>query len=172
MCSISSQVGGANLLHELLGFLRRCLTQQAEVRSVLYQVGSLAPLAPEATLVPLTIGCASCLLGSHNEPPTVDPNVQHSSDTALSRWAAELGIATGECQLRVQQTVKLRFIAGLQGMCAILSVDSTVQQSMLELVLPHVAAFLPTREGEVPPLKLDQCAKLQVSSYACHGMAS
>ena len=60
----------------------------------------------------------------------------------------------------------------LQGMCAILSVDATAQQSMLELVLPHVAAFLPAQEGELPPLKLDQCAKLQVSSYACHGMAS
>ena len=46
MCSISSQVGGANLLHELLGFLRRCLTQQAEVRSMLYQVGFYWLLTP------------------------------------------------------------------------------------------------------------------------------
>ena len=60
----------------------------------------------------------------------------------------------------------------LQGMCAILSVDSTARQSMLELVLPRVAAFLPAQEGELLPLQLDQCAKLQVSSNACHGMAS
>ncbi len=57
-------------------------------------------------------------------------------------------------------------------MCAILSVDSTAQQSMLELLLPHVAAFLPAQEGELPPLKLDQCAKLQVSSHACLSIAS
>lgn len=36
--SLSSQGCGANLLHELLGFLRRCLAQQAPVREALYQV--------------------------------------------------------------------------------------------------------------------------------------
>ena len=82
-----------------------------------------------------------------------------------------LSDAMGGCQLHVQQTVTLQFTSCLQGMYAILSVDSTAQQSVLELVLPHVAAFLPAQEGELPPLKLDQCAKLQVSSYACHGRA-
>ena len=66
----------------------------------------------------------------------------------------------------MQQTVTLQSMSRLQGMCAILSVDSTAQQSMLELLLPHVAAFLPAQEDELPPLKLDQCAKLQVSSQA------
>lgn len=79
MCSISSQVGGANLLHELLGFLRRCLTQQAEVRSVLYQVRSLVPLAPEAALVLVIISCASHLLGTHKGASSMYPNVQLSS---------------------------------------------------------------------------------------------
>ena len=76
MCSISSQVGGANLLHELLGFLRRCLAQQAEVRSVLYQVRPGVPRAPEAALVPLDIWWASCLLGTHIETPQVDSEAQ------------------------------------------------------------------------------------------------
>lgn len=40
---------GATLLHELLGFLRRCLTQQVEVRRVVYQgLPSLLTVDPDA----------------------------------------------------------------------------------------------------------------------------
>ena len=39
--SLSAAGSGASLLQELLGFLRRSLGQQAQVREALYQVGAL-----------------------------------------------------------------------------------------------------------------------------------
>ncbi|KAL4531553.1 hypothetical protein Ndes2437A_g08876 [Nannochloris sp. 'desiccata'] len=52
MDSLAGGPGGATLLHELMGFLRRCLAQQPEVRSVVYEglpaVIAADPAAAEA----------------------------------------------------------------------------------------------------------------------------
>ena len=46
MSSLSGGPGGATLLHELMSFLRRCLSQQPEVRRALYE-GMPAVLAAD-----------------------------------------------------------------------------------------------------------------------------
>lgn len=47
----------------------------------------------------------------------------------------------------------------VQGVHAILAADPSLQDSMLELLLPHFALFL---QPEGPLLKLGACASLQV----------
>ncbi len=47
----------------------------------------------------------------------------------------------------------------LQGVYAILAADPSVQESVLELLLPHFELFV---QPEGPPLRLDACACLQV----------
>ena len=53
MASLTPGAGGANLLHELIGFLRRSLTQHAAIREALYQVSMPSP-QPVTTLTPVT----------------------------------------------------------------------------------------------------------------------
>lgn len=51
----------------------------------------------------------------------------------------------------------------LQGVHAILAADPSLQDSMLDLLLPHFALFL---QPHGPLLKLDACASLQVSALS------
>ncbi|GAB4818334.1 hypothetical protein N2152v2_005380 [Parachlorella kessleri] len=57
MSSLTGGPGGATLLHELMSFLRRCLSQQAEVRRALYEgmpaVLAADPSAQECIVEPL-----------------------------------------------------------------------------------------------------------------------
>ena len=46
-----------------------------------------------------------------------------------------------------------------QGVHAILAADPSVQESVLDLLLPHLELFV---QNQGPPLKLEACASLQV----------
>lgn len=67
MASLTPGAGGANLLHELMGFLRRSLTQHAAIREALYQVSmSLLPVTCKLTYEAQTPGlCMSCMQGAN-----------------------------------------------------------------------------------------------------------
>lgn len=56
-------------------------------------------------------------------------------------------------------------ISCLQGVHAILAADPSLQDSMLELLLPHFTLFLQGTD-DAPPLKLDLCTGLQVNRLA------
>ncbi|KAL4443971.1 hypothetical protein ABPG75_011708 [Micractinium tetrahymenae] len=82
--SLTGRAGGATLLHEVMSFLRRCLTQQPEVRRAVYE-----------------------------------------------------------------------------GMPALLAADPSVQDSVVEPLLPHFLQFYEQDENLSPPLKLEACARIQ-----------
>lgn len=59
LCAISSEGAGLTLLQELLGLLRKALTQQAAVRIALYE-GVLQVITP----MTYTIACQACTASS------------------------------------------------------------------------------------------------------------
>ena len=86
--------------------------------------------------------------------------IVHVSWREAGRKGKKYFMTTRTSKERRQVAEELHCIA-LQGVHAILAADPSLQDAMLELLLPHFALFL---QPNGPLLKLDACASLQVFS--------
>lgn len=134
-CSLSAASSGTSLLQELTGFLRRSLSQQAQVREGLYQVKCLS-----YSLAVVGIPCSL-----QNAPKL---HIPVERDNAA-------------CQLEANDITEISMCTP-QGMQEVLAADSLVHSTLVELLLPRMCVYYRVDDAS-PPLALDKCAALQVT---------
>lgn len=155
--SLTASGEGVTLLHELLGFLRRSLSQQAAVRRAVYQVG-----LPSA-LLRLTALQVLSAERKHGQSPRLTSmqcflfNVATVATCAV--FVPCFCFAAGQVRRHMSTGLGLQFRAWPAGPAG--AAGGGPGGAVLEmLLLPHFRQLLEPDPALHPPIKLERCAAI------------